>query len=678
MRSLSPFAFLFFLATGIVLAVSCGPTKPACGPGTCQGCCSTSTGQCEAGMSLAACGKNGTTCSVCQLGATCQFGQCMGNSSSSGGGSGSTGGGFVTGGGAAGGGFVTGGGATGGGFVTGGGASGGGSVTGGGATGGGFVTGGGASGGSVTGGGTTGGGFVTGGGASGGSVMGGGTGGSGPRSTTITAVQTGLVGLGECVRVTGVAMSAVFSDPDDAVVLDGGARVPRQAFYLSERGLSITVPHSGIEVVSTLAAPPTAAVGDDLVVVGEYFENFDNSTLRLTPTCGSVTRLGATTVPQPAFVTIAAVGQSGGSPGCPVLGSPWFDGTSAEAYEGVLVRVQSGAVSAGLDSFGAFEVSSGGDKVLVSNHFGLTTNPSLGGAVTSITGFGHFSFCRRKLRPRNDAEVVIGAGALCGSGARTNHLVISEVAVTPTAGEFIEVWNPTAAAISLTTVRVYNASFPGSDAGVACQYPFVVSGGACGTGPFGDFNLQFPAGATIAPGEFQTIAITGAPNFCTSHSCATARPTYELVGVGQVDDPLVANMLGDFDNRAGNFVGVDGGSGLGFLTNGGEEVVLYSWDGVSSTVRDLDYVIWGTGFSYRVDKSTLPGYQPDTAIGLQRPAVGAASANASYQRVCSNESAERKTGGNGVTGHDETSEDLDVSWALQTPTPRAQTNGALP
>lgn len=640
MRSFSPLAVLISLATGLFLAVSCGPTKPACGPGSCQGCCSTSTGQCEAGMSLAACGKSGASCSVCQLGLTCQFGQCMGGTTNTGGGSGSTGGGVATGGGASGGGFVTGGGATGGGFVTGGGA--------------------------------TGGGFVTGGGATGGGAAG------GPRSTTITAVQTGLVVLGECVSVTGVAMSAVFGDPDDAIVMDGGARTPRQAFYLSERGLTTTAPNSGIEVVSTLAPSPMVAVGDDLVVVGEYFENFNNSTLRLTASCGSVTRVGATIVPQPAVVTLAAVGQSGGSPGCPVSGSPWVDGASAEAYEGVLVRIQNGSVSTGLDSFGSFEVSSGGDKLQVSNHFGVTTNPSLGGPVTAITGFGHFSFCRRKLRPRNDGEVSIGAGATCGSGARSNHLVITEVAVTPTPGEFIEVWNPTAAAISLTNVRVYNATFPGSDAGVACQYPFVVSGGACGSGAFGDFNLQFPAGATIAPGEFQTIALTGAPNFCSFHSCVTVRPTYEVAGLGQVDDPLVANMRGDFDNRAGNFVGADGGSGLGFLTNNGEEVVLYSWDGVSSTVRDLDYVIWGTGTSYRVDKTNLAGYQPDTAILSQRPLGGTPSASTSWQRVCTNESAERKTGGNGVTGHDETSEDLDVSWALQTPTPRAQTNGATP
>ena len=80
------------------------------------------------------------------------------------------------------------------------------------------------------------------------------------------------------------------------------------------------------------------------------------------------------------------------------------------------------------------------------------------------------------------------------------------------------------------------------------------------------------AGATIAAGEFQTIALTGAPNYCSFHSCVTARPTYEVAGAGQVDDALVPNMLGDFDNRASVFAGADGGSGQGFLTNGGDRI----------------------------------------------------------------------------------------------------------
>jgi hypothetical protein len=495
--------------------------------------------------------------------------------------------------------------------------------------------------------------------------------------TTITAVQQGTIALGSCVQVSGVGMSSVFPDGDDAVILDGGARVPRQAFYLSEKNLTTTTPHSGIEVVSTLAVAPSVTVGDDLVVVGEYYENFNNSTLRLTASCGSVTRVGAATVPQPAVVTLAQVGQSGGSPGCPPSGAAWVEGANAEDYEGVLVRVQNGSVSAGRDAFGVFELASTGDRLQVSSSFGLTVSPAVGGSVVSVTGFGHFSFCRRKLRPRSDAEVNITASSVCGAAARTNHLVVTEVGVTPTPGEFVEIWNPTASAISLTNVHLYNATFQAGDGGTSCSYPLAVSGGACGTA-FNDFNLRFPTGASIAPGEFQTIALTGAANYCGFHSCTASRPTYEVAGLGQPDDPLVANMLGDFDNRAVVFVAPDGGSGQGLLANGGEEVVLYSWDGLSSTVQDVDYVLWGTSTQYRTDKTGLPGYLADTPIASQRAVGGTASASTSYQRLCTNEGGERRTGGNGLTGHDETSEDLDVTWVLQTPTPRAQTAGASP
>jgi hypothetical protein len=333
-------------------------------------------------------------------------------------------------------------------------------------------------------------------------------------------------------------------------------------------------------------------------------------------------------------------------------------------------------VSAGRDSFGLFELASGLDKVQVSTSFGLTANPALGGSVTSLTGFGHFSFCRRKLRPRSDSEVTIASSSSCGTGARANHLVISEVVVTPTPAESIEVWNPTSAAISLSNVWLYNATFQ-ADGGTSCGYQLAPTAGACGAA-FNDFNLRFPTGATIAAGEFQTIALTGATNYCSFFSCLSSRPTYEVAATGFPDDPLVANMLGDFDSRAVVFVATDGGSGQGLLSNAGEEAVLYSWDGFASTVQDVDYIIWGTGPGYRTDKTGLAGYLPDTNISLQRPVMGTPTASLSYQRVCTNEGAEHKTGGNGLTGHDETSEDLDLTWVLQAPTPRAQTNGASP
>ena len=48
--------------------------------------------------------------------------------------------------------------------------------------------------------------------------------------------------------------------------------------------------------------------------------------------------------------------------------------------------------------------------------------------------------------------------------------------------------------------------------------------GRPGGGGFGDFHARFPDGASIAPGEFQTIAMHGA-NFITTYGI---NPTYEL------------------------------------------------------------------------------------------------------------------------------------------------------
>lgn len=489
-------------------------------------------------------------------------------------------------------------------------------------------------------------------------------------SATISAIQTGTVPAGNCIEVSGVAMSVLFADSDDSLTTDAGTRIPRQAFYLSEKNLTTTAPFTGIEVVATANQPPTVVVGDDLVVRGEYFENFGNTTLRLTSACGTVTRVGTAPVPAPAVVTITQVGQSGGSSGCPTTGAPWVEGANAEEYEGVLMRITTGAVSAPRDSFGLFEVASGNERLQVSPVFGVTVSPTAGNTITSLTGFGHFSFCRRKLRPRSDSEVNLVTTNACGTTPRANHLLISEVAVSPTPAEFVEIWNPTASSISLSDVYLYNATFNGGDGGVPCSYPRIISGSACGTS-FNDFNLRFPPGATIAPGEFQTIAIVGATHYCTTYSCATTRPTYE-VPVPAADDPTVANMVGDFDMAAAVF------TSSGFLTNGGEDLVLYSWNGTAQVVTDLDLVQWGTSTAFRTDKTGLPGYLADTPIASQRAVQGTPPQGSSYQRLCTNEGAERTTSGNGVSGHDETSEDLDLTWTTGPATPKTQTAGANP
>ncbi|MEW5739905.1 MAG: hypothetical protein AB1938_13315 [Myxococcota bacterium] len=101
-----------------------------CGPGTCDGCC-TSAGACAGGRNISACGFAGAACVVCAGNESCEpvgtssfGGRCASGSGGGGGTGGGAGGGGATGGGAGGGGVPTGGG-TGGGSL-GGGAGGGG------------------------------------------------------------------------------------------------------------------------------------------------------------------------------------------------------------------------------------------------------------------------------------------------------------------------------------------------------------------------------------------------------------------------------------------------------------------------------------------------------------------------------------------------------------------------
>jgi hypothetical protein len=365
-----------------------------------------------------------------------------------------------------------------------------------------------------------------------------------------------------------------------------------------------------------------------------------------------------------------------------VTGAPWVDGPEAVGFDSVLVRFSSGVVLYGRDAFGQIELVDSAtpvSKLQISTTLGVSSAPNSGDTVTAITGFGHFSFCRRKIRPRNDSDVFITPQVLaCGAGPRANHLLISEISVTPTASEFVEIFNPTTNTINLSNTYLFNATFnPTTDGG--CRYYTPQDPpGTCGSA-FSDFHLQFPPGASIAPSEAQVIALVGAPNYCTVFNCSGgALPNYEIPAPG-IDDPSVTNMLGVWDPNVNIFP--DGGAqSLGFLTNAGEDVILYSWSGSTPTVQDVDYVVYGTG--PRSDKTGTLTYLPDTPTASQVPAsldAGPGSiALMSIQRVCLNEGAETSSNGNGITGHDETSENLLNTFRLRDKTPKIVAPGSVP
>jgi hypothetical protein len=256
-----------------------------------------------------------------------------------------------------------------------------------------------------------------------------------------------------------------------------------------------------------------------------------------------------------------------------------------------------------------------------------------------------------------------GSGTGGGNeGVPADHLLISEVAVSSGASEFVEIWNPTNAEVDLTD---YYLSDNSTYFGIADGQAWLPAGTA-GL----DFLVRFPAGQKLAPGGYLVLA-TDEGFEAEYMKCADLALTSTPVACGGGSLPT---MLAPENGALGGSPGV-------LLTNDGEMLVLFTWDGtVGHPLKDVDYVIWGTnaGSSERADKTNLPGYSADTARDDQRPAASPSDDQSIARCAEALEPGETLQGGNGITGHNETSEWLDQSFQIAvTRTPGAQ-NACLP
>ena len=226
------------------------------------------------------------------------------------------------------------------------------------------------------------------------------------------------------------------------------------------------------------------------------------------------------------------------------------------------------------------------------------------------------------------------------------HLLLTEAVVTPTSDEFIEIYNPTGVPVELTNYYL-------SDDDDYALYP-----GTFGAGPppviaSSDFIVQFPPGAVINPGQVVVVAFDGALFLIAYGFLAD----YEIKGTDPVTQDMIPSNLG---STAG-------------LTNSGENACLFYWDGLTDLVLDVDMVNIGTpsltndigdktGLAVDgPDADTLATmYLPDAytmPLQLSDPGFGF-----STKRILLEGSHEINSGGNGITGHDETTENILVTW----------------
>jgi len=290
------------------------------------------------------------------------------------------------------------------------------------------------------------------------------------------------------------------------------------------------------------------------------------------------------------------------------------------------------------------------------------------------------SRCMRPAEGLLVALTLLALGAGPAAAAVADHLLLSELVVQTRvevpAAKYFELFNPTASAIDLSTVYVTDATY---NAPPTYYYNLVKLGGEGGGGTGGDFLARFPNGAMIAAGDTIAVAITGSGDFLAAYGHL---PDYELYEEGLAPDG-VPELAEAFPGSIGRGLGT-GGTNVPDLSATGESLVLFRWDGQSDLVEDLDYALWGasTLVSVRVDKTGVridgpdagadsTGYLADTAVALQRTISTTVHAfGNSFQRLSADEGTEVAVGGNGQTGHNETSEQLNSTWratAVDTP-----------
>ena len=222
---------------------------------------------------------------------------------------------------------------------------------------------------------------------------------------------------------------------------------------------------------------------------------------------------------------------------------------------------------------------------------------------------------------------------------QVDHVIFTEVVLTPSDGEYVEISNPTESVVDLANYYLTD----GTDVSSSKLYYNLPDGDNYWSGSSTDFICRFPSGYTLAPGASVKISLRG-------------KSAYESVYGQAPDISLDDNMLSAFEA-----MDTKGNPGAPKLHNSSETLILFYWDGSSATVKDVDYLIWGDN-SFAIDKSNVVGYLSDTPISSQSLMPVHATNEKLIRLDRSSEGVETQADGNGITGHDETSEPLADTW----------------
>ncbi|MBN2426535.1 MAG: lamin tail domain-containing protein [Calditrichaceae bacterium] len=232
-----------------------------------------------------------------------------------------------------------------------------------------------------------------------------------------------------------------------------------------------------------------------------------------------------------------------------------------------------------------------------------------------------------------------------------DHLYITEVMIPPETSAslaFVEIYNAGDAPVSLADYYLANYN---------SYYRLAENVYSSRTD---EFLVRFPD-MNIAAGQALVIALNGA-EFYTNFF---AQPDFEIKSTDAGIPDMQPLWLGSAPK-------LDYSRGM---------IILFHWDGQSDLVQDADYMPWGllpfnswwmdkTGVSIDGpdDNSDVSEYLADLTKSQQK-ARQAPGSGLSLQRQGLDEVSEVQTGGNGLTGHNEATEDWTASFISANPAP---------
>lgn len=228
--------------------------------------------------------------------------------------------------------------------------------------------------------------------------------------------------------------------------------------------------------------------------------------------------------------------------------------------------------------------------------------------------------------------------------SQADHLLFKRITTDPMEAEMVIIYNPTTNGIDLSDYYISDAVRSAS----GDYYYNLPSGEHIWSGRITDFIARFPDGQLLQQGDSLILGL---------HTQTEFEDYYQ--------SPADLTLFEDMRNALQDSVTISFGinfSDQDMLGNSSEILILFKWDGESTVVEDVDYFLWGSNY-HAVDKTGIIEYLPDTPVADQE-FLPIASEGFTYNRIDYNEGIEKNISGNGITGHDETSENLNDTWTL--------------